>query len=44
MHKYPVSISLSSYGADLVRQQGQAVLSSYWPPPVPSASNGAKSC
>ncbi|OIN45679.1 AP endonuclease [Pseudomonas azotoformans] len=23
MHKYPVSISLSSYGADLVRQQGQ---------------------
>ncbi|KAB0519930.1 sugar phosphate isomerase/epimerase family protein [Pseudomonas extremorientalis] len=24
MHKYPVSISLSSYGADLVRQQGQS--------------------
>ena len=23
MHEYPVSISLSSYGADLVRQQGQ---------------------
>ncbi|SFI72194.1 MULTISPECIES: sugar phosphate isomerase/epimerase [unclassified Pseudomonas] len=23
MHKYPVSISLSSYGAELVRQQGQ---------------------
>ena len=23
MHKYPVSISLSSYGADLVRQRGQ---------------------
>ena len=23
MHKYPVSISLSSYGADLARQQGQ---------------------
>ncbi|WP_460136483.1 sugar phosphate isomerase/epimerase family protein [Pseudomonas sp. S1_E04] len=23
MHKYPVSISLSSYGADLVREQGQ---------------------
>ncbi|MCK6190795.1 TIM barrel protein [Pseudomonas sp. EYE_354] len=23
MHKYPVSISLSSYGADLVRRQGQ---------------------
>ncbi|WP_268796517.1 sugar phosphate isomerase/epimerase family protein [Pseudomonas huanghezhanensis] len=24
MHKYPVSISLSSFGADLVRQRGQA--------------------
>lgn len=24
MHKYPVSISLSSYGADFVRQQGQS--------------------
>ncbi|MDP2147868.1 MAG: AP endonuclease, partial [Pseudomonas sp.] len=23
MHRYPVSISLSSYGADLVRQRGQ---------------------
>lgn len=42
MNKPAVSISLSSYGAELVRQRGQDFSSTCSPPPVPIASNGAK--
>lgn len=44
MNKPAVSISLSSYGAELVRQRGQDFLSTCWPLPGPIVSSGAKSC
>jgi hypothetical protein len=45
MNKPAVSISLSSYGAELVRQRGQgSFVKSTGRQPTPIASSGAKNC